>query len=161
MVAKLRIEGSGDIERALVQLTRGQSKASGRRALKNVLKPVAQVAEGMAGGKFKVAVTSKLDKSQKRRARGDQTRNRVAMYVGPVQEDGSLAPHAHLYEDGTAPRYQHSTGKFTGEMPANPFLRPAWDLYAPGMLEALGLEIRKDIEKTLERARRKAMRAGK
>jgi HK97 gp10 family phage protein len=159
MGAKLRIEGSGDIERALVQLTRGQSKASGRRALKKVLKPVAQAAEGMAGGKFKVAVTSKLDKSQKRRARGDQSRNRVAMYVGPA--DGSHSPHAHLYEDGTAPRYHKETGKFTGEMPANPFLRPAWDLYAPKMLEALGLEIRKDIEKTLERARSKALRAGK
>lgn len=161
MVAKLRIEGSGDIERALVQLTRGQSKASGRRALKKVLKPVAQTAEGMAGGKFKVAVTSKLDKGQKRGARGDQTRSRVAMYVGPVQADGSHSPHAHLYEDGTAPRYHKETGKFTGEMPANPFLRPAWDLYAPKMLETLGLEIRKDIEKTLERARRKALRAGK
>jgi hypothetical protein len=161
MVAQLRIEGSGDIERALVQLTRGQSKASGRRALKKVLKPVAATAETMVGGKFKVAVTSKLDKGQKRGARGDQGRNRVAMYVGPVQEDGSLAPHAHLYEDGTAPRYQKSTGKFTGEMPANPFMRPAWDLYAPGMLEALGLEIRKDIEKVLARARRKALRAAK
>lgn len=53
MGAKLRIEGSGDIERALVQLTRGQSKASGRRALKKVLKPVAQAAEGMAGASSK------------------------------------------------------------------------------------------------------------
>lgn len=161
MVAKLRIEGAGDIERALVLLTRSQSKASGRRVLKKVLKPVAKTAESMVGGKFKVAVTSKLDKGQKRGARGDQGRNRVAMYVGPVQADGSPAPHAHLYEDGTAPRYQDSTGKFTGAMPANPFMRPAWDLYAPGMLEAVGREIRKDIDKALERARRKAARAGK
>ncbi|MCD9149977.1 lysozyme [Pseudophaeobacter flagellatus] len=37
MVAKLRIEGSGDIERALVQLTRGQSKGLRTEAYRDVV----------------------------------------------------------------------------------------------------------------------------
>ena len=41
------------------------------------------------------------------------------------------APLAHLIEFGTAPRYQKK-GRYTGVMPARPFMRPA--------LEALGQE---------------------
>jgi hypothetical protein len=33
----------------------------------------------------------------------------------------------HLIEFGTAPRTQKKTGRFTGRMPANPFLRPLLD----------------------------------
>ena len=35
---------------------------------------------------------------------------------------------AHLSEFGTGPRYQESTGRYTGSSPAKPFLRPALDL---------------------------------
>lgn len=45
------------------------------------------------------------------------------------------APHAHLVEFGTDPRFHKSTGKSTGTMPAHPFVRPAWDSKS---LEALG-----------------------
>ena len=34
---------------------------------------------------------------------------------------------AHLTEFGTGPRYQESTGRYTGSSPAKPFLRPALD----------------------------------
>lgn len=34
---------------------------------------------------------------------------------------------AHLIEFGTAARTQRTTGRFTGRMPANPFLRPLLD----------------------------------
>jgi hypothetical protein len=33
----------------------------------------------------------------------------------------------HLVEFGTAPRTQQTTGRYTGRMPANPFMRPALD----------------------------------
>ena len=38
-----------------------------------------------------------------------------------------FSPLAHLIEFGSAPRRQKTTGRFTGRMPANPFLRPALD----------------------------------
>lgn len=36
------------------------------------------------------------------------------------------APHAHLVEFGTVQR-AHRSGKSTGNVPARPFIRPAWD----------------------------------
>ncbi len=161
MSVKLKIEGAGDIERALADLARGTAKGVGRRAMKKTLQPVAQLAESLSGGKFKVAVTSKLSQRQARGARRDRGRSKLVMYVGPVQEDGSHSPHAHLFEFGTAPRFHAKSGKAVGAMPAQPFLRPAWDASTELMLATLRRETWKEIEKTLERAKRKAARAGK
>ena len=36
------------------------------------------------------------------------------------------APHAHIVEFGTGPRY-HASGKYVGQMPANPFFRRSID----------------------------------
>ncbi|WP_323783447.1 HK97-gp10 family putative phage morphogenesis protein [Leisingera sp.] len=161
MAMKFKMEGAGDIERALADLARGTAKGAVRRAMKKTLKPVAEAAEGLSGGKFKVAVTSKLTARQQRDARMDRGRSKLALYVGPVMPDGDDAPHAHLYEFGTAPRFHKETGKSVGAMPARPFMRPAWDANQAAMLETLKREIWAEIEKTVERARRKAERAAK
>ncbi|MFY1710442.1 hypothetical protein J3366_03020 [Tritonibacter mobilis] len=157
MAVKMRIEGAGDIERALAALPRGTAKGVMRRAMKKSLKPVAQMAE--AASPFAIAVTAKLTARQAREARGDRGRSKVVLYVGPVEPDGADAPHAHLYEFGTGPRVQSSTGRATGAMPARPFLRPAWDASQAMMLATLKREVWAEIEKSLERARRKAARA--
>jgi HK97 gp10 family phage protein len=161
MSVKFKIEGAGDIERALADLARGTAKGAARRAMKKTLQPVAQMAEGLSGGKFKVAVTSKLSQRQAKGARADRGRSKLVMYVGPVQQDGSHAPHAHLVEFGTAPRFHVSSGKAVGAMPAQPFLRPAWDASTELMLATLRRAMKVEIEKTVERAKRKAARAGK
>lgn len=157
MAVKMKIEGAGDIERALAELPRGTAKGVMRRSMKKSLKQVAQMAEGVSP--FTIAVTSKLTARQRREARGDRGRSKVVLYVGPVQPGGEDAPHAHLYEFGTGPRVQASTGRATGAMPARPFLRPAWDASQAMMLATLKREVWAEIEKSLERARRKAARA--
>ncbi len=161
MAMKFKMEGAGDIERALAELARGTAKGTMRRAMKKTLKPVAKAAEGLSSGNFKVAVTSKLAASQRRDARMDRGRSKVVLYVGPVMPDGDTAPHAHLYEFGTVQRFHKKTGKSVGAMPARPFMRPAWDAHQATMLETLKREAWKEIEKTVERARRKAERAAK
>lgn len=157
MAVKMKIEGAGDIERALASLARGTAKGVMRRAMKKSLKPVAQAAQ--ATSPFTIAVTSKLTARQSREARGDRGRSKVVLYVGPVQPNGDDAPHAHLYEFGTGPRVQTSTGRSTGAVSARPFLRPAWDTAKPEMLETLRREVWAEIDKTVERARRKAARS--
>lgn len=84
----------------------------------------------------------------------------MVLYVGPVQQDGSHAPHAHFIEFGTGER-SHESGKSVGSVMADPFLRPAWDMNTAGMLARLRKEVWGEIEKTVERARRKAARAAK
>ncbi|KIC30056.1 hypothetical protein [Leisingera sp. ANG-M6] len=152
MSMKLKIEGAGDIERALAQFARGTSKGIGRRAMKKALKPVQRSAENSA---FEIAITSKLSPRQRSRARGDQTRSKVSLYVGPVESDGSHAPHAHLIEFGTGPR-RHASGKYVGAVLADPFLRPAWEANRQVMLQILRQQIWAEIEKAVERAARKA-----
>ncbi|AUQ98100.1 hypothetical protein [Phaeobacter inhibens] len=152
MSMKMKIEGAGDIERALGALARGTAKGATRRAMKKALQPVARAAEGSP---FVIAVTSKLAPRQKGRARGDRGRSKLAMYVGPVQQDGSHAPEAHLIEFGTGDRY-HKSGKYVGAVMADPFMRPAWDANRERVLSILKREIWAEIEKTVERERRKA-----
>jgi len=150
------MEGMGDMERGLAALPRGTSKGASRRALKRTLKPVADAADASM---FEIAITSKLTARQRGAAKADFARSVVSMYVGPVDSEGRGAPHAHLIEFGTAPRY-HASGKYVGAVMADPFMRPAWDMHSGDMLKRLGREIWVEIEKALARAARKAAKAG-
>ncbi|KIC54497.1 hypothetical protein [Leisingera sp. ANG1] len=155
MSMKMKIEGAGDIERALSELARGTAKGVMRRAMKKALQPVKQGAENSA---FEIAITSKLSPRQQGEARGDRGRAKVSLYVGPVEADGSHAPHAHLIEFGTGPR-RHASGKYVGAVMADPFMRPAWDANRERMLQILRKEVWAEIEKAVERAARKAAKA--
>lgn len=157
MSMKLKIEGAGAIERALAEMARGTSKGVVRRAMKKALKPVAEAAEASP---FAIAVTSKLAANQRQGSVRDRGRSLVSLYVGPVQSDGSHAPHAQLYEFGTGPRYHKKTGKYVGVQMADPFMRPAWDENQDQVLKILKREIWIEIEKAMERAKRKAAKAG-
>ncbi|MCI5095777.1 MAG: hypothetical protein MRY77_05645 [Rhodobacteraceae bacterium] len=156
MPIKMKIEGAGDIERALAELASGTAKGVARRAMKKALRPVAEAAEASP---FAIAVTSKLTARQRSRSRKDRGPSKVALYVGPVQQDGSHAPHAHFIEFGTAPRL-HSSGKHVGAVMAEPFMRPAWDSQSGTMVEILKRELWAEIEKAVARAARKAAKAG-
>lgn len=152
MSVGFKVEGFRDMERALAQLARGTAKGAVRRAVKKTLQPVKHMAEASA---FTIAITSRLTQRQKGQARGDQGRSVLSLYVGPVDEEGKGAPHAHLQEFGTAPRY-HKSGKYVGSVMADPFMRPAWDAHKGVMLEELGKNIWAEIEKSLARAAKKA-----
>jgi len=80
-------------------------------------------------------------------------RGRKVMFVG------STAPHAHLVEFGTGPRYQ-ANGKYVGIMTPDPFLRPAWDANKDEVLANLATAIREEIEKALDRRVSRAIKAG-
>lgn len=70
---------------------------------------------------------------------------------------GSSSPVAHLVEFGTVERF-HESGKSTGVMPMNPFIRPAWDAQAPGVLYTIKTVLAEEIERTAARQARKAAR---
>jgi hypothetical protein len=155
MAASFKVEGFRDLEKALAQLKRGTSKGVTRRVMKKVLQPVAHDA---SASPFDVSVTSRLTRHQARGARKDRGQSILTLYVGPFDDDGKGAPHAHLIEFGTAPRY-HKSGKYVGAVMADPFMRPAWDAHKPKMLDQLGKLLWIEIEKTLERNARRAAKA--
>lgn len=68
---------------------------------------------------------------------------------------GASAPHAHLVEFGTVERF-HESGKSTGSMPAQPFIRPAFDNTKDKMLGTIKSELTDEIERTAKRHARTA-----
>lgn len=80
----------------------------------------------------------------------------VDLVLGPDLADGGS--HAHLVEFGTGPRYQDD-GSFVGEMPAQPFLRPAFDAEAGPTIERLKPILAAEIDKAAQRRAARAARA--
>lgn len=132
-----------EIDKMLAELPRAMSKAVVRNALKKAAKPIKDEASARAPGN--IGSTMKIDTKRlgRRRARG------ALVFVGPTE------PHAHFVEFGTAPRY-HANGKYVGEMPPNPFMRPAWDAMKGRSLEILRKEIENELMKAAKRLRTKA-----
>ena len=69
----------------------------------------------------------------------------------------AAAPHMHLVENGTKPRYTSLISKRTGRvqlgrsayrgiMPAKPFFKPAWTTYGPVIKEGIVSRILSQIE---------------
>ena len=56
------------------------------------------------------------------------------------------APHAHLAELGTLPRYVKSGG-FRGRMPAKPYARPAFDTKKGEALKVIGRNLKRNIDR--------------
>ncbi len=154
MSVGFKFEGGRDLERALGELSRSASKAASRRAVRKTLQPVAEAADASS---FVIAVTSKLTARQRARARSDFRPSVLTLYVGPVDDDGQGAPHAHLQEFGTMPR-SHASGKYVGAVMADPFMRPAWDAHSGTLLPRLGAHLWEEIEKSMQRAAAKAAR---
>lgn len=148
-----KIEGLQEFDRALAELPKSLGKAVLRRAGTQVLRPVRDTAKAMApiGDEIKPAgkklatsirVGPKLRRSQQRPAKGD-----VEIFVG------ATAAHAHLVEFGTGPRYQKTTGRYSGQMPPQPFMRPAWDQHKARMLRELPDLLWNEVYKAARRLR--------
>lgn len=57
--------------------------------------------------------------------------------------DRKIAPHAHLVEDGSGPRY--ADGKYIGEMPPNPFFRSSVQQSLPTAFNFIENELRNRV----------------
>ena len=93
MDIKMKVEGFREMERALADLPRATSKGVVRRVLKKTLAPVQDTADALSPA-FQIVIGTRLSPRQRRQARSDFAGHVVAMYVGPVTQDGSHAPHA-------------------------------------------------------------------
>ncbi|WP_137387969.1 HK97-gp10 family putative phage morphogenesis protein [Rhodoligotrophos defluvii] len=121
-----KLEGAKELDRALAELPKAYAKSALRDMLKKAAKPVADAARARApeGPNRKlrgsIRVSTRLKESQRR---GRVKRGAVEIFIGATYPPGN---NAHLVEFGTGPRY-HKNGKYVGQMPPKPFMRPAWD----------------------------------
>jgi HK97 gp10 family phage protein len=157
MSASMKISGFKELD-ALLQSMPGRLARPGVDAgLRRALQPVAAAARSMARGSLSksVKIAPTIEKSQRAKSLVKPGKGRRVMYVGLT------APHAHLVEFGTGPRYQKTKGnKYVGIMPPNPFLRPAWDAHKDKVLATLAEAVREEIAKALGRRTARAIRAG-
>lgn len=145
MTASFKIAGLREIDSILAVLPKATSKGVVRRALAKELKPVAAMANQLWPGSDERAfgVSATLQRGQRAPEIGP---NAVRMFVGSTRS----APHAHLLEWGTAPRY-HKSGKFVGATPPTPSLTPAWEAHRGDILEGLAATLRRELEATMAR----------
>lgn len=164
MRGSLRVEGLKELDRLLAELPASTARRTARKGMMEALEPVAAAARAMAprGVEPKnarsadsIAVSDKLTRSQARAAaRADrQTKTLTHVYVGMAN------PLGHLIEFGSGPR-RKKNGQYVGVMPAQPFMRPAWDANRAAVLASLAVHLRVEIDKVLaRRAKRAARRA--
>lgn len=156
----LDLKGGKELDAALQELAKTTAKRLARKSMADALDPVLDAAKALAPvgptGNLKdgVAISHRLNPSQAADA-PREGQHVLHMYVG------SNSPHAHLVEFGTGPR-RHKSGKFVGVMPANPWMRPAWDGKSGEVLKRLIDALRAQIEAFAARAAKRAARkAGK
>lgn len=86
------------------------------------------------------------------RIRKGKTVHKKGTFFGTKEIAAIKGQHGYIVEFGTKPRYT-KTGAFRGIMPANPFMRRAWDS-EKGKAEKLG------IKKLLDEVEKEAKRGG-
>jgi HK97 gp10 family phage protein len=145
----LNLQGADELIAALKALPKGLTKGVLQRALMHAGEPMADYARGLApvrtgNLRSKIGISTKLARGQRKKLK-----EKAVVFVG-----ASPARHAQLNELGTGPRY-HKSGKYVGQMPARPFLRPAFDAKVETAIELLGEEIWLELEKAAARLGRK------
>ena len=154
-----RVTGAKELERAFTELGATLSKRVLLAALRDVAKPVKRDAERLIISRTKVK-TGRLARSMKVSTRRGRSKRGFSPRTGTAQIFvGSTAPHAHLIEFGTSPRFRKGGG-FTGQVAARSFMRPAWEINKAGIMKGLIKAVWKAIVKTA-RTERKRAQAGK
>lgn len=154
---RFKLQGAKELEAALRALPNNIAKNVVTRSLKEVAQPIASDAESRTRvgtdsdnpGRLKrgVAVGTKLSKRQRKLRK--KTPGEIVVFVGApaVQE-------ATTEEFGTGPRMTDS-GKYTGQVAAHPFMRPAWEAGKARAFTQLASVLRKRIEAAARRLAKK------
>lgn len=152
-----RLVGLEALDKALAELPKAVAKQTLDRILRKGARPVVKQAKanlsGSGDGKLAKSIRAgtSLSRYQRRRRRkaGD-----VELFIGPT------LPHGHLKEWGTGPRYHKKSGKYVGSMPAEPYMRPAWDATKHKVLAIISEEAWNEIAKAAKKLAERA-EAGK
>jgi len=114
MAWKVKVKGMKELEREIDKVA-NEMKNALQMGTEEAASSVATIIRGSAPGSISEAVETKpLPQSDR------------YPEVTMVGVNYRRAPHAHLIEFGSGPRY-HASGKYVGQMPAQPFFRRSID----------------------------------
>ena len=136
----VQMTGGKELVRKLKRLDQKVRKRIARKALRGAANPIRDDAKAnvpVAEGKLKRSLRTRVQVS---------SRTQAAF----VEARWPMGAHAHLVEFGTVERVRKSGGS-TGAMPAQPFLRPAFDRHvrtAPAIMgRIIDQELRAEARK--------------
>lgn len=136
---EVRITGDRKMMRALRKLSDAAGDTEVKDALRHAVKPIIADAKGRAPS----AVIARGIRLIQIKKDGDGLAAEVGLPGGPQPWF-----HGLFVELGTGPRYQKKTGRFTGSMPASPFLRPAFGAKAKAARDEYFQRLKSRMEKT-------------
>lgn len=151
---RMTVFGGRETEQILRELPKSVQRKALLRALRAGAKPILDDAR------------SRVQSETVRRAlgvvvtRSGQTGHQAALQVTP-RRGGARGTPTNLplwIEYGTNPRFQKTTGRYTGAMPARPYLRPAFDTKRRQALDAILGELRAAIELEANKATARLIR---
>jgi hypothetical protein len=178
MSASVKIEGLAEVDAMLAELTKAGAKGVLDRVLMKRAQPMVAAAKAKAprdtGG---LAESITATKAQSERSRAGKAAFAQALAGGASKTEARAAligaarglaqagtfsevilgpdrrPQAHLIEFGTGPRVQATTGRFTGQVAPQPYLRPAFDETAGAVLDGIADDLRAEVTKSVNRRR--------
>lgn len=118
-------------------------KSIARKVLRAASTPVMQEGRRNIERVVSEDARGQLAKSMGRKFKTYPFKQMTIVLVGPRQPEGR---HAHFVEFGTGPRY-HASGKYVGEMPAMPYMRPAFDTTRDTVRSTIATKLGDEIEK--------------
>ncbi|WP_147112103.1 HK97-gp10 family putative phage morphogenesis protein [Tateyamaria sp. syn59] len=148
MKISFKVDGFKDIERVLMNLPKATAKASVRRVLKKGAQPIADAGQANAPEdegdlKESYGVGTRLTKRQRKISKKE---SEVEVYVGPGEKAAAQAVQTEFGNVHQAPQ---------------PHLRPAWDAQKLNALTIIRKELWADVQKTVERYRKRQAKKGK
>lgn len=147
-----KVDGLSTLEAAFDELNKAAAKNVARRVLRKALKPVAETAIKLAPDDPKTGAPDLhrsikvSDKLSRRLLRTASSRFYVDMYMGPTKEG---YPQAIIQEFGSI------------HHPPHPYMRPAWEQHKGQLLDRIKDDLGIEIDKAVDRARRKALKNAK
>lgn len=144
------VEGDRELKRTLRRLDTKLRKKALRRAMRKGARPIRDAARAKAPRRTSHPKRTEGTPLHKtivvRSARKRRGQDEISVKVTHTR-DGA---HAHLVEYGTGPRFQKGrlgagTGRYVGVMPAQPYMRPAFDSQGATALRVVRYELEREI----------------
>ena len=169
-MAKFKVEGLRELERALAELPKATAKNTLKRTLKLAAQPIADEAQRLAPENFgtlkrSIVVTTKKppnhDPGKKAFSKAKRAGASNAEAAGALRAARRVAPgvFAEAFVGVLQKVRQAIPQEFgTDKHPAQPFMRPAWDSKKMDALDIIKSELGNQITKAAERLARKAAR---
>lgn len=162
MEVDIEVKGLDELEKRLLKFGAEMGEKTLNSALMSASLPMFKTAKSLAPGSIKDAITRRKIRNTKSRrlaVRGIKSTGRSAGGVALIV-NRKKAPHAHLLEFGTEPRYTkgkgwkkvYKAGAFRGKGPRLLYMTKAWEMHKNSSLEIFKKTLTRKI-KRLERMR--------